>query len=104
MATYFLSFRIADKTVGGKTYNERREAMIDAVYTKGNGFWDGTTSFIIVNSSLNTSSIAAKAAAPLSKADDMLIVFDPEDMSMVHFGKVDHPAILKSFFKHPREL
>jgi hypothetical protein len=101
MATYFLSFRIADKTTNGKTYAERRQAMIDAVRTKGQGFWDGTTSFLVVESALSTQAIAAKASAPLSANDDMVVVIDPEDMSMRYFGKVAHAEVLSSFFKLP---
>lgn len=101
MATYFLSFRIADKTVNAKTYAERRQAMIDAVRTKGLGFWDGTTSFLVMESGLSTQAIAARASAPLSSVDDMLVVIDPEDMSMRHFGKVDHQEVLSSFFRFP---
>ncbi|MDM9619062.1 hypothetical protein [Rhizobium sp. S96] len=104
MATYFLSFRIADKTVNGKTYSERREAMINAVHSQGNGFWEGTTSFICLESPLSTWNIAAKASAPLSKNDDMLVIFDPSDMSMAHFGKIDHPAALESFFNVTKKL
>ncbi|TAX50374.1 hypothetical protein ELH99_09485 [Rhizobium leguminosarum] len=101
MATYFLSFRIADKTVNGKSYAERRQAMIDAVRTKGHGFWDGTTSFLVVESGLSTQGIAANASAALSSSDDMLVAIDPEDMSMRYFGKVGHSEVLSSFFKFP---
>lgn len=104
MANHFLSFRIADKTVNGKSYAERRQGMIDAVITKGHGFWDGTTSLIMVESPLDTSTFAARAGASLSKNDDMLIAFDPSDLSMAYLGAVGDEDILKSFFKISKRI
>lgn len=98
MSTYFVAFRIASKTVNGKTYDERREAVANAVYEGSNGYWDEMTSFFIVGSSLSTETFAKKASVGLSKADDLLIVFDPEDMSLGHFGNFKHENELKSFF------
>lgn len=99
MTTYLMSFRIADKTVNGMTYNDRRQGMIDAVHTKGLGIWDGTTSFILVESMLDTQTITNRASASLSRNDDMLVVVS-DDMSMRHFGKIEHEDVLKSFFWH----
>ncbi|MCS0463778.1 MULTISPECIES: hypothetical protein [Rhizobium] len=97
MDNYFISFRIASKTAGGKTYDQRREALVEAVHSDS-GFWDGTTSFLAVSSPLNTGAFAKQAASALSRDDDMLIVFDPADMSMAYFGQVEHADVLESFF------
>ncbi len=96
--TYCISFRIADRTVNGRTYDDRRQALIEAV-NSGNGFWDGTTSFFLVGSTLNTGAITKRASAALSAEYDQLVVFDPSDMSMGHFGKVGSLDVLKSFFR-----
>jgi hypothetical protein len=65
---------------------------------EGLGYWEDTTSFFLVESTLSTPAIAKKGAAALSAADDMLFVFDPADMSACYFGDVAHPEVLKSFF------
>ncbi|AVH44013.1 hypothetical protein [Agrobacterium tumefaciens] len=104
MSTYCVAFRIAAKTVNGKTYEERRNSVIDAIYAKGEGYWDELTSFFLITSSLSTWAVAKKASAGLSAADDVLIVFDPEDMSLGHFGAFEHPDVLKWFFKTAQKV
>lgn len=96
--TYCISFRIADRTVNGKTYDERRQALIEAV-RGNNGFWDGTTSFLLTESTLDTNALTKRASVALSAEYDQLVVFDPGDMSMSHFGKVVNVDVLKSFFR-----
>jgi hypothetical protein len=99
MATYCISFRIADVTANGGTYNERRKSLVDAAYTDS-GYWDSTTSFILANSSLDTTSFAKKLCAGLSQQHDMAVVFDPGDMSMCYFGQVPEEEVLSSFFRY----
>jgi len=98
MSNYFVSFRIADKSVGGKSYQDRYEALVANVHSSGMGYWEETTSFFIVESNLNTTDIATKGAKALSASDDMLLVFDPEDMSACYFGAFKHADVLRSFF------
>lgn len=103
MGTYCVTFKLAAQTVNGNTYEERRQSIIDAVYSE-NGFWDETTSFILVNSPLNTNDFAAKASEGLSAKHDLLVAFDPEDMSMAYFGTVEDPEVLSSFFRYAKKL
>jgi hypothetical protein len=98
MSTYCITFRIADKTVGTKTYSDRYQQLVDNVYTE-HGYWDETTSFMLVSSELSTPAFAAKACKGLSAADDMVVVFDPSDMSASYFGPVKHADALGSFFR-----
>ncbi|QNQ62531.1 hypothetical protein IB024_01875 [Brucella sp. 6810] len=102
--TYFISFRIDASTRKGKTYNDRRESLIAAAREANAGFWDATTSFIIAESLLSTGGFAAKLTKELDENHDMLVVFDPSDMSMVYFGDVNEPEVLCSFFKIPKKL
>lgn len=97
MANYCITFRIANKTVAGKTYEERRQILIDNVYTES-GYWDEPTSFILAYSTLDTASFADMACKGLSKADDLLFIFDPEDRSAYYFGPVKETDVLHSFF------
>jgi hypothetical protein len=98
MATsnYCVTSRIANKTVGGKTYDERRQQLIDNVYSE-NGYWDETTSFIFVSSELDTPTFTKKACQGLSPADDLVVVLDPTDMSACYFGPLKHVEVLQSF-------
>ncbi len=96
MTTYCVSFTIESKTVDGKTYDERRQCLIANVRQENLGYWDGTTSFFLVESMLDTSSFARRAFAGLSNKDAVL-VFDPTDMSAASFGAVKDSDVLKSF-------
>lgn len=103
-STYCVTFRVANQTVNGKTYDERRQSIIDSVRTKGLGYWEETTSFFLVESNLNTTDFAKKASAGLSATHDMLAAFDPSDMSCAYFGAIKHPDVLASFFKTAKKL
>jgi hypothetical protein len=97
MSTYCITFRIADRTAGGKTYDDRYQQLVDNVYTD-TGYWDETTSFMLVSSGLSTPAFAAKACQGLSAQDDIVVVFDPTDMSASSFRPLKHPDVLSSFF------
>lgn len=102
--TYCITFRIADRTVGGKTYSERRELLVDNARTQGMGYWDETTSFILAESTLSTPDFAAKVCRGLSASDDMVVVFDPSDQSANYFGALRHVDVLHSFFPKLKKL
>lgn len=97
MSTYFVTFRIDSRTINGRTYADRRQALLDHVVQEGRGYWDETTSFILVESPLSTTDFASEAGKGLSAAYDMVVVFDPDDQSAAYFGDVKHPDVLASF-------
>jgi hypothetical protein len=98
MSNYCVTFRLANKTINGKTYDERREMLIENVRTEGKGYWDEPTSFFLAESDLHTEQFAAKACKGLSASEDLVFVFDPTDMSGCYFGAVKHVDVVKSFF------
>ena len=98
MSNYNVTFRLANRTVNGKSYDERRQQLIDNVHTPGKGYWEEPTSFFLAESNLNTNDFAAKACKGLSAADDLVFVFDSADMSASYFGQVKEVDVLRSFF------
>ncbi|NQV58971.1 MAG: hypothetical protein HQ502_04845 [Alphaproteobacteria bacterium] len=98
MSTYCITFRIANRTVSGKTYNQRREALVENAQKENLGYWEETTSFLLVESSLDTNAFSKRVRSGLSEADDLLVVFDPSDMSACYFGAIDNLGVLESFF------
>lgn len=98
MATYCLTFRIANVTASGSSYSDRYQSLIDNVRTRDGGFWEETTSFFLVESPLDTTGFVKNAVRGLSAKHDMLFAFDPADMSACYFGDVEHVDVLKSFF------
>ena len=97
MWTYYITFRIADRTIGGLTYNDRRNLLIENATKAKAGFWDGTTSFILAESALDTNKYAAQVCSGLSSEYDMVVVIDPSDGSACYFGAVPAIEVLKSF-------
>jgi|GEM_PF-2167501 len=102
--TYCVTFRIADKTVGGKTYSQRREQLVENVRSANCGYWEETTSFFLVESSKDTLSFARMAANGLSERDDLLVAFDPGDMSAAYFGPLEEEDVLASFFNSLKKV
>ncbi|WP_425105507.1 hypothetical protein [Ancylobacter sp.] len=102
--TYCVTFRIANKTVAGKTYDERREALIASARAENLGFWEETTSFMLVESDLYTSALARRLVEGLSKKDDILFIFDPSDKSGNYFGPIEYADVLRSFFPKAKSL
>jgi len=102
--TYCITFRIADKAVRGATYAQRRQKLIDNAREENLGYWEETTSFILAESALSTPQFAARVCAGLSEADDMVVVFDPSDMSASYFGVLQHADVLRSFFPGLKKL
>jgi hypothetical protein len=101
---YWITFRIADKTVGAKTYSDRRQALIDAAYTKGSGWWDEPASFVFVSNPSGTEAFTKKLGAALSATDDLLVVHNTGDGSSAYFGDVKHPDVLKSFLPGAKKV
>ena len=95
--TYAVTFRIEDKTVAGRSYSERYNDFMDEIRSKGLGFWSDTTSFMFVESEEDTGTFAKRIVRHLSKSNDMVVIFDPSDMSSRYFGKVEYPDTLSSF-------
>lgn len=104
MSNYSVTFRIANIAVNGLTYSERRERLIENIRTEDLGYWDGTTSFFFVESTMSTYDFGHHAVQGLSSRDDMVVIFDPSDMSACYFGQVESEEVLLSFLPDARKL
>lgn len=96
--TYCVAFRLANETHDGRSYSERWESIAEAINEEA-GFWAEPTSFFLVSSTKDTASFVRNATRQLSREHDMLIAFDPSDMSMAFFGNVKEQDVVKSFFR-----
>jgi hypothetical protein len=104
MWSYCVTFRISDKTVGGQSYSDRYARIMDNARAEDAGFWAETTSFMLVESRLQTGDFSRRLAQGLSAAHDMVVVFDPEDMSACYFGAVENPDVLRGFIPGIKKL
>lgn len=94
---YIVTFRIADKSIGGRSYRERYDGL-DNELRQGDGFWYDTTSFFVVGSNEDTYTFGRRLCRQLSSSADMLFTFDPHDMSACYFGTIEAEDVLLSFF------
>lgn len=104
VSSYYVTFRIASMTVGGKTYADRRQSLVENARAEQLGFWDETTSFIIAESELSTPDFTKRICKGLSANHDMVVVFDPVDMSANYFGALAEVDVLQSFLPKLKKL
>ena len=103
---YIVTFRIANKTLDGLSYQDRYDALDTELKAKAktDGLWYDTTSFFVVGSDENTYSFGERLVQHLNSKHDMLFGFDPEDMSAFYFGNIDAPEVLTHFFPRAKKL
>lgn len=104
MSTYALSFRIGNVTVAGLSHDARRAKLIEKAGAENMGFWEEIPSFLFVESDMTTDVLAKRVIEGLSPEHDMLVIFDPADMSAYYFGAVEHEDVLRSFLPGARKL
>ena len=104
MANYYVTFRIHDQKVDGKTYADRYDALMTNIRADGLGFWTDTTSFLMVESNLDTDTFSQNAVQGLSARYDLVLITDPADNSACCFGNVEHFDVLKSFLPNIKKL
>ncbi|WP_031371875.1 hypothetical protein [Lysobacter antibioticus] len=76
MATFWLSFRIAYETVGGKTYETRYNDFTNTLAGLRTKYWEETSSFMIFESAFSIDQIATKAKAAFAPSTDIFVIRD----------------------------
>lgn len=106
MSNYVVTFRIANKTLGGRTYQDRYNDLDKELRAraKTDGIWYDTTSFFLVGSSENTYEFGERLSRGLNSEHDMVFTFDPSDMSACYFGNIEAPDVLVHFFPNAIKL
>lgn len=75
MATFWITFRLADEVVDGRDYATRYKALIDALTIhRGSGWWYEPTSFWLMDSSSTRIQLAAAAKAAVAPSKDLVVV------------------------------
>lgn len=103
-STYCVTFRLANEAINGLTYEDRRQQLIANVKSNGMGFWDEPTSFMLVESDLDTYAFGSAAVRGLSSSKDLVFIFDPSDKSACYFGAIQYAPVLVSFFPSAKKI
>lgn len=97
MATLWITFRLKEGVIGGRDYNTRYGALIEAVkgHTSG-GWWFEPTSFWLVGTSSSMAAVAASIKASIAPSEDMALVGSMDTTGAVVVGKVEKLTDLKA--------
>lgn len=75
MKTYWITFRIADKAVSGRSYSDRYDALVNAVHEhSATHWWAEPTSFWLVNSSSSQGQIASSIKRAIAPSEDLALI------------------------------
>lgn len=95
MAVCWISFRIAKKTVGGKTYDQRYDALEKAVLDISSVYWKETTSFIIFETDTGFDSAAKTFKSKIAPSEDLFIMRKMDAKKAVICGNNDDDDIFE---------
>ncbi|UUP19519.1 hypothetical protein [Nitratireductor thuwali] len=97
MSVYAISFRIADRTTGYGSYDERYTSVVEATQALTQGrYWEETTSFLVLESSHDSSASLATSIEDLALFDpavDLLLVINLSRKGFAVRGKNDDPDV-----------
>lgn len=74
MAEYAISFRIQDKTVSGRTYDDRYNALIEALRLGTSRSWEETTAFVVISNSRTIDQVAAACKLAIAPSEDIVLI------------------------------
>lgn len=104
MKTYWITFRIADNTAGGRSYETRYEALSDAVHQHAaTHWWAEPTSFWLVNSESSQAQIAASIKQAINTSADLAVIGMVDYKGIVVIGVVEKMKDLKALVPEIRQ-
>src|SRR5690349_14436287 len=95
MSTYWVTFRIHDQTIGGRTYEKRYSDFVDAVRNQATMWWTKPTSFICFASNNDIDAICSSIKGQLAPAYDLFLIGMPDYKSARIWGANDDDDIYK---------
>lgn len=95
MAVHWLTFRIDTRTIGNRTYDNRRTALYQAVADNTSKWWIEPTSFLAFESSNDIRTIASACKAAIAPAYDVFLIREMDAKSALICGKVEESAIFE---------
>ena len=93
MATYWITFRIADATVSGRSYEERYNALVKLITDNSPKWWGQTTSYLAFTWDQSIESIAGKCKAAIAPSHDLFLIREMDKQSARICGKNDDKDI-----------
>jgi DNA-binding LacI/PurR family transcriptional regulator len=95
MTVYWLTFRLHEDDISGRSYDKRYKALVDAVDKHSTQWWVEPTSFFVFESATMIGSIAAACKAAIAPTHDLVLIRAMDSKSAVIVGKPEDPEIFK---------
>lgn len=94
MTTFWLTFRISDKTVDSKTYDDRYQDLTNSIKSNvSSKYWEQTTSFYVFDSDQTIDQLANTFKKLISISDDLFLIRELGRASAYICGKNDDADI-----------
>lgn len=95
MKTYWVSYRIADVTVDGRSYENRYNAFVDGITEILQTWWSETTSYYAFTSPKGIGDVAARLKAAIKPSHDLFLLREMDARAARICGKNDDQNIFK---------
>lgn len=95
MGVYWVTFRLVDRTVEGRSYSDRYQALVDAANEHATDAWDEPTSFWLIESSSTRAQIAASMRRAIATSSDLVLIGSMEHTGATLIGTTSKLAALK---------
>lgn len=86
MAKYWLSFTLDTRTISGRDYNTRREALYNAIHQISGTYWESTTSFIVFEAEKTINEVTAISKSAVSATYDLVLIRSLDNQDARIFG------------------
>ena len=85
MTVYWITFRLADETVGGRDWNSRYDALTTAIDSACSKWWIDSTSFIAFESTQGIDTLTASFKRAIASSKDLFLIreMDTKDARIV---------------------
>jgi len=74
MTVYWITFRIAEKTINQRSYEERYEALQAAILGPAGTYWSEPTSFVAFDSPQSIDQISSACKAAIAPSVDLFLI------------------------------
>jgi len=74
LTIYWITFRIEDEVVGGKSWDDRHNALVATIDRNSIRWWRETTSFIAFESTSSIDGLAYKFKAAIAPSTDLFLI------------------------------
>ena len=95
MATFWITFRIEDRNVGGRTYDDRRSALYEAVRVRSSQWWLKPTSYVAFESDHSLDALAEACKLAISPDHDLFLMREMDAKGAIICGNNDDRDIYK---------